>query len=138
MKRVLLWVVGPITLIGLLAVLFLYFASYSEGVRAGAVIKLSKKGVVFKTWEGQLGLNSFGAVKSDNQLSEVFEFSVEKGQDSLYHQLEEVSLSGERINLYYVERYAVLPWRGSTKYFVEKVERSGNVPPKKERLPVQH
>ena len=138
MKRILLWVVAPITLIGLISILFLYYASYSEGVRAGTVIKLSKKGVVFKTWEGQLSLNSFGAVKSDNQLSEVFEFSVEKGQDSLYHKLEEVSLSGERINLYYVERYAVLPWRGSTKYFVEKVERSGNVPPKRERLPVQH
>jgi hypothetical protein len=137
MKRILLWIVGPLTLISLIALLFLYYASYSEGVRAGTVIKLSKKGVVFKTWEGQLSLNSFGAVKSDNQLSEVFEFSVEKGQDSLYHELEEVSLSGERINLYYVERYAILPWRGSTKYFVEKVDRSGQVPDNKKRFPVQ-
>jgi len=136
MKRILTWGIGSLLVIGLGTILFYYYASYSEGVRAGTVIKLSKKGVIFKTWEGQLSLNSFGAVKSENQLSEVFEFSVEKGQDSLYKSLEEVSLSGERINLYYIERYGILPWRGSTKYFVERIERSGEVPDKK-RFPVQ-
>ena len=136
MKRILTWGIGSLLLIGIGTILFYYYASYSEGVRAGTVIKLSKKGVVFKTWEGQLSLNSFGAVKSENQLSEVFEFSVEKGQDSLYKSLEEVSLSGERINLYYVERYGILPWRGSTKYFVERIERSGEVPDRK-RAPVK-
>lgn len=120
--------------LGVLTVLFLYYGVYAEGVRAGTVIKLSKKGVVFKTWEGQLDLKSFGAVKSSNQLSEVFEFSVEKRHDSLYSALEEVSLSGERINLYYVERYAILPWRGSTKYFVTKVDRSGKVKEEKNGL----
>jgi hypothetical protein len=134
MKKFLSLSLLAVLILGVLTVLFLYYVSYSEGVRAGTVIKLSKKGVVFKTWEGQLDLKSFGAVKSSNQLSEVFEFSVEKGNDSLYMALEEVSLSGERINLYYVERYAVLPWRGSTKYFVTKVDRSGKVKEEKNGL----
>jgi type VI protein secretion system component Hcp len=111
-------------LAGLGYVSFLYYGVYSEGVRAGTVIKLSKKGVMFKTWEGQLNIRSFGAVSSSNQLSEVFEFSIESDQEKTIKLLEEVSLSGERVNLHYLERYRVLSWRGSTKYFITKLERS--------------
>lgn len=119
-------------------VLFLYYASYSEGTRAGMVIKLSKRGVVFKTWEGQLNLQTFGALTPNgNALNEVFNFSVETGEDSLYRVLEESSLSGERVNLHYVERYARLPWRGETKYFITAVERSG-VPSKDQKQPTSH
>ena len=126
MKKILVWFFVLLVVLGAGTITFLYYGSYSTGVRAGTIIKLSKKGVVFKTWEGQLSVNTFGAVKSDNQLSEIFEFSVQKGQDSIYNVLQKASLSGERINLHYIERYAVLPWRGSTKYFVESVELSGN------------
>ncbi|MCS7017971.1 MAG: hypothetical protein RMJ87_01890 [Cytophagales bacterium] len=35
---------------------FAYFASYSEGYRVGKVMKISRKGVLFKTWEGQLNV----------------------------------------------------------------------------------
>lgn len=119
-------------------VLFLYYASYSEGTRAGMVIKLSKRGVVFKTWEGQLNLQTFGAVTPNgNALNEVFNFSVENGEDSLYRVLEEASLTGERVNLHYVERYARLPWRGETKYFITAVERSG-IQSKDQRQPTSH
>lgn len=108
--------------------LFIYYASYSTGVRAGVVVKVSRAGVVFKTWEGQLNLQSFGAVQSTpNQLNEIFNFSVERGDKQVIEELQEASLSGERVNLHYVERYARLPWRGSTSYFVTAVERSGNV-----------
>lgn len=106
--------------------LFIYFAVYSEGSRSGMVIKLSKRGVVFKTWEGQLNMQSFGAIDASGaSLNEVFNFSVQKGNDVLYRELEEASLSGERVNLHYVERYARLPWRGETTYFVTRVERNG-------------
>ena len=40
-----------------------YFGIYDEGVRAGNVVRISKKGVIFKTYEGQLNLQSFGALK---------------------------------------------------------------------------
>jgi hypothetical protein len=103
--------------------LFLRYAYYSEGVRAGMVIKVSKKGVVFKTWEGQLNLQSFGATNSRNALAEVFEFSIEKGDTAAYNTLQDVSLTGERINLHYKQKYAVLPWLGDTKYFVTKIDR---------------
>lgn len=106
--------------------LFLYYASYSEGVRSGVVIKVSKRGMLFKTWEGQLNLQSFGSVDAQgNAMNEVFSFSVAGGKDDLLKELEAVSLSGERVNLHYLERYARLPWRGETTYFVTRIERSG-------------
>ena len=124
MRKILTVSLSVLLLAGLGYISFIYFGVYSEGVRAGTIIKLSKKGVMFKTWEGQLNIRSFGAVNSKNELSEVFEFSIESDQVQLIKTLQEVSLSGERVNLHYIERYRVLPWRGSTKYFVTKVERT--------------
>jgi hypothetical protein len=110
-------------LIALVAfVLFAYYGSYSTGIRAGKVIKVSKRGIIFKTLEGQLDLESFGAIKSSvNQFSQTFEFSVIN--DAVAKELEQVALTGERVNLHYVERYVALPWRGETRYFITKVER---------------
>ncbi len=126
MRKTITISLSVLLLAGLGYVSFIYFGVYSEGVRAGTIIKLSKKGVMFKTWEGQLNIRSFGAVNSKNELSEVFEFSIESDQVQLIKTLQEVSLSGERVNLHYIERYRALPWRGSTKYFVTKVERTNN------------
>ena len=33
---------------------FFYYAHYSEGVRAGELVKFSHKGVMIKTWEGEI------------------------------------------------------------------------------------
>ena len=41
-----------ILLLGILAGSVAIFANFSDGYRVGRVIKLSRKGYVFKTWEG--------------------------------------------------------------------------------------
>ncbi|MCB0793911.1 MAG: hypothetical protein KDB88_04170 [Flavobacteriales bacterium] len=121
-----------IGLLILAVMLFLYYGSYSKGSRSGVVIKMSKRGMLFKTSEGQLNMQSFGAIDArGNNLNEVFSFSVASGNDSLFDALEAASLSGERVKLDYVERYAKIPWRGETKYFVIGMERSGVVKPLK-------
>ncbi len=102
---------------------FSYWGTYSEGVRSGMVVKISKKGWVFKTYEGQLNLQTFGANKSPNLVSESFEFSVATDRADVIKVLEEASLSGERVSLKYEERLAKYFWRGDTKYFVTEVER---------------
>ena len=104
---------------------FYYWGVYDEGVRAGNVLRISKKGMLFKTYEGQLNLNTFGALKGANPIMESFDFSVEPGDEQVIKDLESVALSGERVNLHYVKRYATFPWRGDTKYFITKVERLG-------------
>ena len=118
-KRIILVVI----LVGFAAVGYFYFGTYSEGVRSGVVIKVSKKGFIFKTYEGQLNLLTFGASKSQNLVAENFDFSVPTYETDVIKTLEEVSLSGERVSLHYVEKFVTLPWRGDTKYLIVKVER---------------
>ncbi|MGZ0016535.1 6-phosphogluconate dehydrogenase [Yeosuana sp. AK3] len=91
---------------------FLYFASYSNGVRAGELIKFSHKGVVFKTWEGEI---SQGVSESQR-----FEFSVEDKEKQVIEDLN--NFQGNMVKLHYFERYKTLFWLGDTKYFVTKVE----------------
>lgn len=113
----------------LLACAFYYWGTFSEGVRSGIVVKISRKGYVFKTYEGQLNLLTFGAVRNQNMVNESFDFSVAGGREDIVKILEEASLSGERVSLHYIERYAAFPWRGDTKYFIESVERQSDKKP---------
>ena len=91
---------------------FIYFASYSEGTRAGELIKFSHKGVIVKTWEGEI---SQGV--SEAQL---FEFSVEDKEKEVIQDLKD--LQGKYVKLHYFERYSKIFWLGDTKYFITKVE----------------
>jgi hypothetical protein len=102
---------------------FLYFGIYDEGIRAGVVVRVSKKGVLFKTYEGQLNMETFGALKKNTPFMQSFDFSVAKSRQEVVRELEKVSLSGERVNLHYIKRYIRVPWRGNTKYFIQEVER---------------
>lgn len=114
-----------IVLVGMATFAFLYWGTYESGVIAGKILRISEKGVVFKTYEGKINLETFGALKGTSPIAESFDFSVEKGEQDLVKQLQEVALSGERVNLYFVKRYARFAWRGDTKYFATRVERVG-------------
>lgn len=102
---------------------FLYWGTYETGVMAGKVVRISEKGIVFKTFEGKLNLETFGALKGTSPIAETFDFSVEKSEGDVIKSLQEVALSGERVNLYFKKRYMTFPWRGETNYFVTEVER---------------
>ena len=110
--------------LGLGIMAYLYFGTYSEGTRAGIIMKISKKGTLFKTWEGQMNLETFGAMKSTNNVSETFSFSIENGNPELIEDLNAAALSGERVNLKYFERYISVFWGGETRYFATGVETS--------------
>jgi hypothetical protein len=102
---------------------FFYWGTYESGVMAGKVLRISEKGILFKTHEGKLSLESFGALKGVSPVAETFDFSVESGETEVIQLLSEVALSGERVNLHFKKRYMRFPWRGDTKYFIVKVER---------------
>jgi len=116
-----------ITLIVILVIgfSFLYWGTYEDGVMAGKVLRISEKGMMFKTYEGKINLETFGALRDASPIAESFDFSVEKNDDALITELKEVALTGERVNLYFVKRYMTFPWRGDTKYFATRVERVG-------------
>jgi len=128
-KKILIAVV--VIAIGVFA--FFYFGKFSEGYRSGKVMKVSKRGVIFKTWEGQMDLQTFGAVRDNkNMVTETFKFSIEDNPQ-LIKELEDAALAGERVNLHYYERYIKVPWRGDTKVFVNGIERPNDGKPMEKR-----
>jgi len=122
MKKVIKIIIAVVIVVGLGILSFLYFGIYDEGIRAGTVLRVSKQGIIWKTYEGQLDLESFGALKRVSPIAGTFDFSVERDRDSIVRQLEAAALSGDRVSLQYIKRYAVFPWRGKTKYFVRGIK----------------
>lgn len=111
MKKAFLTIVIGLSLLLLALYAFIYFVPYSEKVRSGELIKISRKGVIFKTWEGQISQGISGA--------QIFEFSVLDEKLEVIDQLKDYQ--GEYVKLTYVERYASFPWLGDTKYFITTV-----------------
>jgi hypothetical protein len=104
---------------------YFVFTPYSEGMRAGTLVKLSKKGYLFKTWEGELSQTMFvGDQSAASSTSKLWEFSVNGNNEALVNQLNEALLSGRRIKLNYEEKYLVFSWQGDTKYFITSAEVS--------------
>jgi hypothetical protein len=104
-----------------LVMLFFYYANYSEGYRAGTVMKVSKKGYIFKTYEGELNVE--GLTTDGNRMpTSVWNFSVLSGNEEVLKTLEETALAKQRVKIEYEEKFVKFPWRGETKYFVTKVE----------------
>jgi len=102
--------------LALLLVAYTWFVltwSYSRGERAGFVQKFSKKGVVFKTWEGELLMVTLPGV-----MPERWEFTVR--DDAVATRINE--LMGKRIALSY-EQHIGVPTSifGETGYFVTSV-----------------
>jgi hypothetical protein len=92
--------------------------TYSKGTRAGTLIKISYKGVVFKTYEGQLNLGGFRQDAGEGISGNIWEFSV--WEDEVYDILQDYE--GKQVKLYYREKYKSMPWQGDTEYFIYKVE----------------
>ena len=104
-----------ISVIAILAIFYavVYFVPYSEGYRSGELIKFSNKGVIVKTWEGQISQGISGA--------QIFSFSVLDKDKDVIENLKD--FQGEYVKLTYTERFATFFWLGDTKYFVTKVEK---------------
>lgn len=114
--------------VGGLTFSYLYYGSYSEGTRKGYLMKLSKKGYVFKTWEGQLDIGglSAGGV-AGNVPTSVWEFSIDDSQQDVILELQKELESNERnqVQLTYEEKLVKFNWRGDTQYFITGVKRLG-------------
>jgi len=112
-------VVAAAVLFALYTVMVLHW-SYSEGERAGYLQKLSRKGWLCKTWEGEILLSSMpGAIP------ERFAFTVR--DENVVKQLQ--SAMGQRVQLSY-SQHVGLPSScfGETSYFVEKAAVGGSNP----------
>ncbi len=96
-----------------------YYFVFGEGVKAGDLNYLVKKGYVFKTWEGRLIQTGFRTPAPGSMQSNEFEFSV--ASDSVAKRLE--TASGKFVELRYKEYLNAVPWRGMSKYVVIQIVR---------------
>jgi hypothetical protein len=101
-----------------------YYVPYSEGVRSGELIKISRKGVLVKTWEGEISQGISGA--------QIFSFSIEDNEKKVISDLQ--SLQGNYVKVFYKERYKSIFWLGDTVYFITKVEHEKSPHIRKESL----
>jgi hypothetical protein len=93
--------------------------TYSEGTRSGVLTKVSKKGFVFKTYEGEMNVGGFSQGDGTVMPSKIFIFSV--GEKAVYDSLEQ--MQGHKLILHYKERMRTFFWQGDTRYFIYKVSR---------------
>jgi len=112
----------PITLLLVILIPILFMAAwagltlnyaYSKGDRAGYAQKISKRGWICKTWEGELAMANLPGA-----MPEIFKFSVRN--DSIAHLIEKNL--GKRVSLTYEEHRGV-PTRcfGETSYYITNI-----------------
>lgn len=91
--------------------------AYSEGTRSGILTKVSKKGYIFKTFEGELNVGGFSQGDGTIIPASIFYFSVQDEQ--VYHKLD--SLQGRKVVLSYKQVYKNFFWQGESDYFIHDV-----------------
>jgi hypothetical protein len=97
-----------------------FFFTFSDGYRAGLLQKFSRKGNIFKTYEGEMILSSVQSNKNVALASEKFIFSVSDLDVAL--QLEQ--MQGKNVVVHYTQKNNTLPWRGETPFIVSSVKLS--------------
>ena len=112
--RKILFIAISVLLLGIAAYFaFVYYVPFSEGYRSGELIKFSRKGVLVKTWEGEISQGISGA--------QIFKFSVQDSEQEVIEKLKQ--FQGQYVKVTYKERYATFFWLGDTNYFIIEVVR---------------
>ena len=95
--------------------------TYSTGERAGYVQKISQKGWICKTWEGEIAMANLPGA-----MPQIFEFSVR--DDAIAAEISK--LAGQRVALTY-EEHPGIPTScfGDTPYFIVKVTPTSDAVP---------
>ncbi len=112
------WLVALVVIIIVITFCWKYFYTYSDGYRAGLLQKFSRKGTLFKTYEGELVLSSVSGNNSAVIASEKFYFSVTI--DSLAARLD--TLQGRSVIVHYRQKNSSAFWRGDSPYIVDGVK----------------
>jgi hypothetical protein len=107
---------------------------YSEGERVGTVYKLSKKGWIWQTNEGELNLGGVSAGEGGIMVPNAWAFSVRPADEAkVLPVIQEAMKSGHRITVTYTQ-YALSPisW-GDTQYYITNVTDSTPITPERKK-----
>ena len=107
-----LFITAFMAITGLLFAVALPGYVVGTGWREGSVQKLSHKGIVWMTWEGDL-------VGNLDQTAGTFSFSVD--DPSVLAAIQALPRQA-KVRLHYKEYFANYPWRGNSTHLITKVE----------------
>ncbi len=109
-----------ILILGFAVYVFVCGRTYSDGFRTGVVIKISQKGFLFKTYEGEINLG--GITQGDGTImnKNIWTFSIQKNDTATYNLI--TRNQGKQIRLHYQEVLKSFFWQSETPYFVDKAE----------------
>ncbi len=99
--------------------------TYSEGERVGVIVKFSHKGVIWKSWEGEMQL---GGVKptEGGVVPNLWAFSLRRGEEEdLVQKVMAAQESGKRVKMRYRQALCWAPWRGFTGSYLKSVDVLG-------------
>ena len=94
-----------------------YYYTYSDGNRYGLLQKFSRRGNIFKTYEGEMVLSSVKTNANISIASEKFYFSVT--DEAVAEKLN--NLQGHSITVHYKQKNSPAFWRGDSEYIVDSV-----------------
>lgn len=109
-----LWILLLVGIVGSGVYYFVRTYTLSDGNRSGVLFKISRKGILFKTYEGQLHLG--GSIQMTEQ--SVWNFSAQDAR--VYEKLQQVE--GRNVTVHYREVVNSFPWQGETNYLVDDVQ----------------
>jgi len=95
------------------------FSNYSDGDRTGVVYKISHKGFIFKSWEGEMNLGGMATDGNGQVVPNSFKFSVK--DDAVVKQIQAASTAGKRVTLHY-HQYGIKPITIDSDYVVDEVK----------------
>lgn len=97
--------------------------TYSDGERTGVITKFSHKGMLVRTWEGELNMGGF----DQGGVATIWNFSVD--DPAIVEKIQQAQRDGGRWTLKYRQQFMQQSWRGATDYFVIDVVRVQNGTP---------
>src|ERR1700742_703297 len=107
-----------VLVLGLLLFFFVrYYWVFGDGVKAGTLNYVVRKGYVFKTYEGELIQTGLQSKAPNSMQSNDFLFSVDN--EAVAKKLE--LASGQQVQLHYKEYVGTIAWRGYSKFVVHSV-----------------
>jgi len=114
--------IGTIAAIILVLVLagityYKYYFVFGEGVKAGDLNYIVKKGYLFKTYEGKIIQTGIRSRQTGTVQSNEFEFSV--SDEAVAQKM--MANSGKTFEVHYKEYKGALPWRGFSVYVVDSI-----------------
>ena len=117
MKKFIFFSTLIVLLIGAAAFYWRFYYVFGQGVKAGELNFMVKKGVVFKTYEGRLIQTGYKSLVPGSVQSNEFDFSV---TDPKIAQILMMS-GGKLVELGYKEHFGNIPWRGNSRYIVDTI-----------------